>query len=50
MIGNWYFPDWVNIMGFFGTVIVGVVLSLITSAFLKKEGDPFQTAMQDTEE
>ena len=43
-------PVLMTIMGFFGTVIVGVVLSLITSAFLKKEGDPFQTAMQDTEE
>lgn len=43
-------PVLMAIMGFFVTVIVGVILSLITSAFLKKEGDPYQNAMQDIEE
>lgn len=26
MIGNWYLPDWVNIMGFFGTGILTIWL------------------------
>ncbi len=43
-------PVIVSIMAFIGTVIIGFIISLITSAFLKKEGDPYQAAMQDIEE
>ena len=43
-------PVVMSITGFIGTSIVGFILSLITSAFLKKEGDPYQEAMQDIEE
>ncbi|MBU8891624.1 MAG: DUF4199 domain-containing protein [Bacteroidales bacterium] len=43
-------PVVMSISGFIGTSILGFILSLITSAFLKKEGDPYQEAMQDIEE
>ena len=43
-------PFVVSILNFFGTVFIGFIISLITSAFLKKEGDPYQEAMQDIEE
>ncbi|MDA3953612.1 MAG: DUF4199 domain-containing protein [Bacteroidales bacterium] len=43
-------PFMLSILAFFGYVLIGFILSLITSAFLKKEGDPYQEAMQDIEE
>ncbi len=43
-------PGIVTISGFFGTAIIGFVIALITSIFLKKEGDPYQDVMQDIEE
>ena len=47
---NFMNPGFINIMGFVVTSIWGFVLALITSAFIKKEGDPFKTAMQETGE
>lgn len=38
------------IMGFFGMLIFGFIISLITSIFVKKQGDPYQEAMQDIDE
>ena len=43
-------PFIVSIIAFFGMVFIGFIISLITSAFLKKEVDPYQAAMQDIEE
>lgn len=39
-----------SISGFVGKSIFGFILLLISSAFLKKEGDPYQEAMQDIDE
>lgn len=43
-------PGIIAISGLFGTVLIGFIISLITSIFLKKDGDPYQDAMQDLEE
>lgn len=43
-------PVFMMISGFFGQMIVGAVLALITSAIIKKDGDPYQNAMQDIDE
>jgi len=43
-------PLIMSILAFFINVFFGFILSLITSAFLKKEGDPYQAAMKDLEE
>jgi hypothetical protein len=43
-------PFIMTILTFFGTAIFGFIISLITSAILKKQGDPYQEAMQDIEE
>jgi len=43
-------PGLMNIIGFFALVLWGFVLALITSIFMKKEGDPYKTAMQEVEE
>ncbi|MGE0088964.1 MAG: DUF4199 domain-containing protein [Bacteroidales bacterium] len=42
-------PGLMNIMGFIGTVVIGFIIALITSAVVKKEGDPYKTAMKDVE-
>jgi hypothetical protein len=42
-------PALMNIMAFIGTVIFGFLIALITSAIVKKEGDPYRTAMKDVE-
>ncbi|MCD4833472.1 MAG: DUF4199 domain-containing protein [Bacteroidales bacterium] len=39
-----------SLSDFAGKSIFGFIIILITSAFLKKEGDPYQEAMQDIEE
>jgi drug/metabolite transporter (DMT)-like permease len=33
----------------FGTTLIGVIISLIVSFFIKKEGDPYQQAMSEIE-
>ncbi|MCK5029063.1 MAG: DUF4199 domain-containing protein [Bacteroidales bacterium] len=43
-------PVFMGIMSFIGTMFIGTILALITSAVVKKEGDPYQEAMQDIEE
>jgi len=43
-------PAMVTITGFFGYALIGFIISLITSIFLKKVEDPYQDAMQDIEE
>ncbi|MEE4196934.1 MAG: DUF4199 domain-containing protein [Bacteroidales bacterium] len=43
-------PMIISILAFVGMFFWGFVLSLIISAFMKKEGDPYQSAMQDIED
>ena len=43
-------PVLMSIMGLVSTMFFGFIIALITSAFIKKEGDPYQSAMQDIEE
>ena len=43
-------PGLMNIFGFIGMVIVGFIINLITSAIVKKEGDPYKAAMQEVED
>ena len=43
-------PVITSISDFVGKSILGFIFILITSAFLKKEGDPYQDAMQDINE
>ncbi len=43
-------PVFMSIMAFIGTMFFGTIIALITSAIVKKEGDPYQEAMQDIEE
>jgi hypothetical protein len=42
-------PGWLSIMGLFGSVIAGTIISLVTSIFVKKQGneDAFDEAMED---
>jgi len=42
-------PGWMAIMGLFGAVIMGTVISLITSIFVKRQPnqDAFEDAMED---
>jgi len=42
-------PAWLSIMGLFGSVFMGTVVSLITSIFVKKQSndDAFDEAMED---
>ncbi len=42
-------PGLMNIMGFLGTVLIGFIIALITSAIVKKEGDPYKTAMKEVD-
>ncbi|MDX9696702.1 MAG: DUF4199 domain-containing protein [Bacteroidales bacterium] len=42
-------PGLMNIMGFLGTSVFGFLIALVTSAVVKKEGDPYKTAMKDVE-
>jgi len=43
-------PVLISLFSFLGMMFWGFIISLITSAFLKKEGDAYQNAMQDIEE
>lgn len=43
-------PFIMSIMTLVGYTIVAFIIALISSAFLKKEGDPYQEVMQDIEE
>lgn len=43
-------PGFMMIVGFIAMMFIGTILALITSAFVKKEGDPFQEAMKDVNE
>ena len=42
-------PGWMSIMGLFGSVLMGAIISLITSIFVKKQPneDAFEEAMED---
>ncbi|HAQ21157.1 MAG TPA: hypothetical protein DCR40_18270 [Prolixibacteraceae bacterium] len=42
-------PAWLSIMGFVGSVFSGTIVSLLTSIFVKKEGNPdaFDEAMEE---
>lgn len=42
-------PGLMNIMGFVWFSILGFIITLITSAIVKKEGDPYKSAMQEVE-
>lgn len=50
MQGKMLKPITVTIGAFINYAIFGFIISLITSIFLKKAGDPYQDAMQDIEE
>ena len=43
-------PVLMSLFSFLGMMFWGFIISLITSAVLKKEGDPYQSAMQDINE
>ena len=43
-------PVFLTISGFFNNMLFGFIFVLIISAFTKKEGDPYQAAMQEIEE
>ncbi|PLX14225.1 MAG: hypothetical protein C0597_10375 [Marinilabiliales bacterium] len=43
-------PALIVIIGLLGSAFWGFIISLITSIFVKKQGDPYQEAMQDIEE
>jgi len=43
-------PGILSVLSFLGIAFWGLVISLITSIFVKKQGDPYQEAMQDIEE
>jgi hypothetical protein len=42
-------PAWMSIMGLFGSVLIGTIISLITSLFIKKQAneDAFDEVMED---
>jgi hypothetical protein len=43
-------PGLMNIIGFITFSILSFIVALITSAIVKKEGDPYKSAMQEVEE
>lgn len=43
-------PALMSVFGLLGVGLWGFIISLITSIFVKKQGDPYQEAMQDIEE
>ena len=43
-------PVLLSVFGFVGNMFFGFILALITSAIVKKEGDPYQEAMKDINE
>jgi len=43
-------PIMTSVWGFVGSVFFGFIITLITSIFLKKEGDSFESTMQNVEE
>ncbi len=43
-------PVFMSTMAFIFTMFFGTIIALITSAIVKKDGDPYQKAMQDIEE
>ena len=42
-------PGWMSIMGLFGSVFIGTIISLVSSIFVKKlpSEDAFDEAMED---
>ncbi len=42
-------PFWQALSAIFGTTLLGLVISLIVAIFIRKEGDPFKTAMRSVE-
>ena len=42
-------PELLVILGILANSFWGFIISLITSIFVKKQGEPFQEAMQDIE-
>ena len=46
MAGKMRTPGWQAFSAIIGTTFVGFLISLIVSIFVKKEGDPFQSAME----
>jgi len=42
-------PGWMSIMGLLGSVLIGTIISLVTSIFVKKQSneDAFDEAMED---
>ena len=43
-------PLIMSILGFINTAFFGLIMALISSAIVKKQGDPYQAVMQDIEE
>ncbi|MFP4024900.1 MAG: DUF4199 domain-containing protein [Thiohalospira sp.] len=43
-------PLLMSLFGFIGMMFFGFIIALITSAIVKKEGDPYQSAMQGIDE
>ena len=43
-------PAIMALIGLVGSAFWGFIISLVTSIFVKKQGDPYQEAMQDIEE
>ncbi len=42
-------PVIMSVMGFFGGTFFGFIFSLITSIFIRKEGDPFEQEFEETD-
>ena len=42
-------PGWISIMGLLGSILIGTIISLVTSIFIKKQNDPdaFDEAMEE---
>ena len=47
---KWTKPGLMLAFGIIGSAFWGFIISLITSIFVKKQGDPYRSAMQDIEE
>lgn len=43
-------PVLLSVFGFVGNMFIGFIIALITSAIVKKEGDPYQAAMKDIDD
>ena len=49
MTSKMFTPGWMSIMGLFGSVFIGTIISLLSSIFIKKQPneDTFDEAMED---